>query len=676
MYPAAGGGGAGGGADGTKVTTLCGFGFDERFARLALGLVGDDVDSAVDLLVSPEWPAIAATSPAIREASTLTRKWEWQREDGTFGAYRGREALKMEQMYCAFVQGDLTGDEFVFHSALVRVRIDFATMTQTTQPEQLSPSLPAPGNQRTLRAKRDGNFDQWEWRRNDGHFEPFSNADCVRIQRRYQQYQVGHSGPIFEHQIPAREYTVNFAAMQQVSRETGFPRAIRPHPWLPLYRWEWDAGQCYRPFSYDDSTLLEHNFSLFRSGKAVAECELSTELSVDFAGLLQTNIKTGTKRPVRRHAVNTRLLSNARWASLGGDGSWHPFAREAAQEIEAAFVKFAETRSAANAVVEIDVGFACQINFTHGMQTNMETNQETKVTRTASGDVHTAAMGHAPDQTLRPISSNMHDGMKMFAVSVCPEQFEFAQRCHTKMTEELTRIAASSSSVCTREHMGHAHDQVYVLLELPEPGALVLHIRAELISISCVLLGVLMSKVRVCNNDQLVTNVHRAPRRLENPRLLQLCTRAKPCLCSAVVQDRNTAMLGLAHCAMWDAGCGIYGGFVRDWVVNGEPANDIDLQLPAGQHDADAAAAAIRRTARALGLTDDGNPSVGGAATLTLQFSSSKWNKVIQLDIVDRESPALLAVKQSPGVASDVDNLLVTQREHLTKRYPRVAQSL
>jgi hypothetical protein len=44
------------------------------------------------------------------------------------------------------------------------------------------------------------------------------------------------------------------------------------------------------------------------------------------------------------------------------------------------------------------------------------------------------------------------------------------------------------------------------------------------------------------------------------------------------------AVMHLAHEAIFDAGCVVYGGFLRDWVVHGETAGDVDVET--SDHDA------------------------------------------------------------------------------------------
>ncbi|GCA63811.1 hypothetical protein KIPB_011995, partial [Kipferlia bialata] len=59
-----------------------------------------------------------------------------------------------------------------------------------------------------------------------------------------------------------------------------------------------------------------------------------------------------------------------------------------------------------------------------------------------------------------------------------------------------------------------------------------------------------------------------------NERLLQLSQRQPPEMPDN--PSRNDYMRLLAHTLIWDGGCSIYGGMVRDWVVRNEDANDID----------------------------------------------------------------------------------------------------
>jgi len=55
----------------------------------------------------------------------------------------------------------------------------------------------------------------------------------------------------------------------------------------------------------------------------------------------------------------------------------------------------------------------------------------------------------------------------------------------------------------------------------------------------------------------------------------QLSTRSPPPVGS--ISDRNAQMVFIAHALVWRGGCCLYGGFVRDLVVRGEKANDIDV---------------------------------------------------------------------------------------------------
>ena len=45
---------------------------------------------------------------------------------------------------------------------------------------------------------------------------------------------------------------------------------------------------------------------------------------------------------------------------------------------------------------------------------------------------------------------------------------------------------------------------------------------------------------------------------------------------------REHVQLIIAHTMIWDGNCAVAGGFVRDFVVNNEPSNDVDVLLMNG----------------------------------------------------------------------------------------------
>ncbi|GCA62432.1 hypothetical protein KIPB_003670 [Kipferlia bialata] len=68
-----------------------------------------------------------------------------------------------------------------------------------------------------------------------------------------------------------------------------------------------------------------------------------------------------------------------------------------------------------------------------------------------------------------------------------------------------------------------------------------------------------------------------SPLQGEESRTNQLLRSTSP---PSLGEDRSGAMVCLAHHLIWQCRCTVYGGFVRDWVIRGERANDLDALLP------------------------------------------------------------------------------------------------
>ncbi|KAL0248259.1 hypothetical protein GEMRC1_003495 [Eukaryota sp. GEM-RC1] len=63
----------------------------------------------------------------------------------------------------------------------------------------------------------------------------------------------------------------------------------------------------------------------------------------------------------------------------------------------------------------------------------------------------------------------------------------------------------------------------------------------------------------------------------QNPRLLKLVSSVVP---RPNDNNRNNWVLLVAHVAIWEIGLSLYGGFVRDYVIRNQPANDVDCLVP------------------------------------------------------------------------------------------------
>eukprot|EP01032_Pedospumella_encystans_P008904 gene8904-10522_t len=156
------------------------------------------------------------------------------------------------------------------------------------------------------------------------------------------------------------------------------------------------------------------------------------------------------------------------------------------------------------------------------------------------------------------------------------------------------------------------------------------------------------------------------PTVLRNPRLMQMATSALS-TASIKFNEREQVVLYLAHTLVWQLGCTVYGGFVRDWVIRGEPANDIDVKLPDGT-DSQKVAEGLTRAVQAAA----GKPGAAGlqvierkvkGAAFTVVISGPWQGHKIEVDLVSKS-----VVSQKPGVDADVDNFAIDATGQLTKR--------
>ena len=148
-----------------------------------------------------------------------------------------------------------------------------------------------------------------------------------------------------------------------------------------------------------------------------------------------------------------------------------------------------------------------------------------------------------------------------------------------------------------------------------------------------------------------------------NPRMIQLSTSVLP----QQWTGRDGAMLQLAHIVIWKCKCSVYGGFVRDWVVRGKSAVDIDVLVQPGETEK--TAAALRSAAVPIGLVCSSFRTKGASRSLT--FSDPRFDSPIDVDLVDPDRVPFM----SPGVDADIDNIQISSRGVLGLKVPNAARS-
>jgi hypothetical protein len=152
---------------------------------------------------------------------------------------------------------------------------------------------------------------------------------------------------------------------------------------------------------------------------------------------------------------------------------------------------------------------------------------------------------------------------------------------------------------------------------------------------------------------------------LKNPRLMQLAIKMAP----QHYDTRDQAMLLVAHALIWQSGCTLYGGFVRDWVIRDEPANDIDALLPPSK-TSQSVVDEIMRVLAPTKIRIRDQKARGIAFTIVLTVPG---NKDINVDLVDKTKKQQSA--PPPGVDCDAGNLCVGPKGILEKLNPAAGGS-
>jgi len=147
---------------------------------------------------------------------------------------------------------------------------------------------------------------------------------------------------------------------------------------------------------------------------------------------------------------------------------------------------------------------------------------------------------------------------------------------------------------------------------------------------------------------------------MNNKRLMLLSQQQKP----PPPQNLDDAKLHVAHAAIFDAGAVVYGGFLRDWIIRGEPANDVDVNTS----DYSATERAMDAALQPFGITLHGSQAWGETKAyrrLTFKWSGSQ----VEVDLVN---PSLVP-PTAPGVDCDVGNLKLDRTGGLQLKVPRLA---
>jgi len=142
-----------------------------------------------------------------------------------------------------------------------------------------------------------------------------------------------------------------------------------------------------------------------------------------------------------------------------------------------------------------------------------------------------------------------------------------------------------------------------------------------------------------------------------NPRLKLLVTACKP----PPPQTKEDAVMHIAHAAIFDANAVVYGGFVRDYIVRNESANDVDVNTA----DYDATEKQITAALKSLHIIEqDPHVKQWGKQNLYRRLTYDWQGHKLEVDLVD---PAKVPFSP-PGVDCDVGNLAIDKRGLMLKK--------
>eukprot|EP00808_Paulinella_micropora_P013937 g1559.t1 len=490
--------------------------------------------------------------------------------------------------------------------------------------------------------------------------------------------------------------------------------------WESPHCWEWRNDDGWKLYKDENNYMIEDAFirwkfsggtAVFRTPPIVRYVDDRPRVyEIDFINNRQTNTETGYMRQTRRVKNNILRPTNAAWEYLNEHSTWIVLESAVMGTVEQAFQLYVNAGGNSKIVVQ-PPGRPEQyeINFVHGTQQNLTAGTVRKVRRVATSRrpgiaaspvVSEASAADSSSQKKRELEEQLSrlqllkradeaaeaslariqqdleqlkkEEAALERVNTRPDWSDY-EVLYIKLTDAQVQAALQKrdSLLCHMQDMiGRASSSVIeshrnwlsdsVRLSIDQSKLRVaLYVRGVATTICALLLGHIAGELGLKGSaNHVVANGDQGTQLVANPRLLHLATRTTS---FGVAKDKDTAMLALAHAAIWKAACRVYGGFVRDWVVNGESAADIDVLMDEAPRKSEIVAS-LEEAAKAIGLTpvavDQGH--VRGAA-YRMEFTSDSFGGKVRLDLTNPNSKEIKEVYQPPGVSSDVDNLCIAQ---------------
>jgi HrpA-like RNA helicase len=429
--------------------------------------------------------------------------------------------------------------------------------------------------------------------------------------------------------------------------------ALSRYSYTAPFRWSWkkDDGT-YEPYPDSINSLIETNYTMYKTESGLPIVEIGPVkryiddrpqiYCIDFPQLIQTNTSTNYQRALLRQQVEVPTNQNIKWQFLNERGIWKSYESLVQKTIESGYRDYIENGPGVIQTTFPGRSEAYSINYIQGQQVNTISSQMRQIRRM----VGTAASEASLVTFALPARGSLH----LFAAPSTLDPLRM------RLTN-IVRRAAGTTKQWTHPLFTVDAANRTALLTLYGPVACSIAgvLAGEIQSAIYQQMGSLSAKVNVQGNDAL--------RALNNPRLMLLTSSAR----ITPSQSRADALMFIAHTLIWKAGCSIYGGFVRDWVINGESANDLDCELSqSGQSETNRVTKILRTEISSTSITYQTTRQKGPATCLT--FSGPWAGHDIEVDLVDPNLP-----RNSPGIDCDVGNLQISANG-LAKKLPQAGE--
>eukprot|EP01041_Mallomonas_annulata_P007813 gene7813-15980_t len=443
-----------------------------------------------------------------------------------------------------------------------------------------------------------------------------------------------------------------------------------------VVRWHWLADdRKFYPYNDEINALIESKYSELRFLEHSLQCFTTPEIIrfvddrpqcyiINFAFMTQFNATTKYPRALQRQLpVKLKAaLGNDRsiWEFYDAGKRWRPYDSYCQDLIESLYVSY--TNDSSSAVVD-ELHFpgrpeGYSISFISPMkQTNLVTKKSRIIRRVSATD--------------REIKSK-HFG-ETVTLLIRPDETNTGYNAPIDLSEKgvIATQIRSFVKATVQDGLGKICDDWDLPILCFHESTIDLTLTGLTKSLSGLIVGKIRSILSLLYNlsaEIIIPSGSQSNNEMrtwlsDNPRLLQLATNKPPFTTRSPPLSRDEVVLLVAHTVVWQLGFKVYGGFVRDWVIRGEAANDIDSVTPTtvDLHDVGRQLGDILKPYGIVIVDERQN-----GAAWTIDFKKEGWShdiKIVSLDMVHDNFKA-----QSPGSDCDCGNLCIDNTGQLVKK--------